>query len=197
MSDLVNGLVGAVVGGPIAALESGALDSIFGAHSYRLFYNANFSIPIVCTIHEHHIDYLTITDHPVEIGTSISDHAFLNPKRLEVEAVFNASYSTSLQDLYMQFTSLQQSRELFNVVTGKRFYKNMLIESIECATDIRTENVLKLFMRLREVIIVSTQVFQSNASVQAQASTTASPTNNGTAQTFPLADQSVITAIPL
>jgi hypothetical protein len=194
MNALALGIGGALVGGVASGLINGVLG---GSANYRLFSNKNFSIAIPCSIRERHSDVLTITDHPVEIGSKISDHAYLNPQRVDIEIVYGSGQIDSLVDIYQKFTSLQASRELFNIVTGKRSYRDMLIEVIECTTDARTENLLRLNLHCRQVIIVSTQIVQADSKDQANAKDTAAPTQKGTAQTFPLKDQSAIKSVPL
>ena len=43
------------------------------------------------TISEEHVDELTITDHPVEEGAMISDHAFKNPMRVVITVGYSGS----------------------------------------------------------------------------------------------------------
>lgn len=173
------------------------IGEFFGKEEYRMFVNDNFKIAFKCVISEHHNDTLTVTDHPVEHGAVISDHAFANPRRVDVNIAYVEDFSQSLRDIYQKFVVLQRSRELFNIVTGKRAYENMIIESLEETTDARTENILNLTARCREIIIVETQIVQPPAANQTNAKSTAEPEQGGNAQTLPLADQSVITAIPL
>ena len=170
---------------------------LFPSKNVRLFYNDTFSLSIPCTIRERHTDYLTITDHPVELGAVVSDHAYLNPQLVDIEVAYGAGLVMSLNDIYKKFLDLQASRVQFSIITGKRAYQNMLIGSMETQTDSRSDNLLHLMMRCRQVIIVSTQVVPVSASKQANAPATAAPVKSGAVQTFPLADQSVITALPL
>jgi len=52
---------------------------------------------------------------------------------------------------------LQASRQVFDVVTGKRSYKNMLLERLTVTTERDTENILEVVARFKQVIIVQTQ----------------------------------------
>lgn len=123
------------------------------------------------TFEEHHTDELTITDHPVEQGAAITDHAFKNPSEVtmkvgwsDARALINSIVSGSLfsgrissaNDLYEQMLSLQESREIFDLVTGKRTYNNMLIKRIDVVTNNETENVLVMDVFMRQIIIVNT-----------------------------------------
>lgn len=129
-------------------------------------------------------DELVITDHPVETGAAISDHAFLRP--VEVEMVLGWSDSTAgyvgyARDVYVELIALQKRREPFDLSTGKRNYKNMLIGSLGVQTDEKTENVLMVTARFREVIITSTQM-TSPKSAQASPEKTGSTSDKGQQQ---------------
>ena len=112
------------------------------------------------TLEERHDDEMAITDHPVETGASISDHCFVQPSRLELRIGFSDSTGQSegySKQQYAEIIALRDKREPFDVSTGKRQYKNMLINSIQIITNGESENALQAIIRLREVIRVSTQ----------------------------------------
>ncbi|MBC3228300.1 phage baseplate protein [Serratia fonticola] len=130
-------------------------------------------------ITEKHSDTLEITEHPVEVeaGAAVNDHAFKRAAEVTMELgfagggslidgidttrIFNIdtglSLGTSPEDVYKELLELQESRKPFDVITGKRSYKNMLIRAIEVTTDKTSENVLMCVLTLREVIISQTQ----------------------------------------
>ena len=110
-------------------------------------------------VEETHHDELVITDHPVETGAAISDHAFLMPVSVQMKIGFSDSSAQQvgyINDVYLAFQKLQQSRQPFDVVTHKRLYQNMLIQAMSAITDQHNINVLQMVVDLREVIIVST-----------------------------------------
>ena len=125
------------------------------------------------TIEEHHTDEMEITSHPVEVGASITDHAYLRPAELTVRMAWNGggiqaniasvqaiaagSYGNPLQGYYNQLLALQATRKPFAIVTGKRSYKNMLISSLQTITDEKTANVLMVTARCKQIIMVETQ----------------------------------------
>ncbi|HEE4968281.1 TPA: hypothetical protein R7G80_005506, partial [Klebsiella pneumoniae] len=61
------------------------------------------------------------------------------------------------KEVYAELLKMQQEKQLLNVTTGKRLYKNMLIRALEVTTDRTTENVLSATVTLREVIITQTK----------------------------------------
>jgi hypothetical protein len=109
------------------------------------------------TIEENATDELEISQHPVQQGANTTDNAFLKPATLDVKVIFDDS-SEPLSEVYAKLRKLQASREPFQVVTGKRIYKNMLIKSLSQSTDKDTENVLSISMNLQEIILVAIEI---------------------------------------
>ncbi|WFQ80511.1 hypothetical protein PXH59_05085 [Xenorhabdus sp. SF857] len=127
-------------------------------------------------ISEKHYDTSEITEHPVQHGAAISDHAYDKPSEVTMEIGFAGGGGSlidgfdmptkvfdfdteevlgkSPKEIYQQLLELRASKEPFDVITGKRRYRNMLIRAIEVKTDKTSENVLMVTLTLREVIIV-------------------------------------------
>lgn len=112
---------------------------------------------MMVVVEESHTDSLEITQHPVQEGAEVSDHAYLKATSVNVRAVFNDE-TMPLEDLYTALRDFQAEREPFDVVTGKRIYKNMLIKTLGVTTDKDKENILAVNFELQEVIIVSVEV---------------------------------------
>lgn len=139
-----------------------------------------------CVVREGITTELTVTDNPVETGVVVSDHAFMQPIRLEIEAVvsdnplWNGRTSTYVKDslvlkdgtprvdvfgdgqrrsitAYEKIRNLQASAVPFTVVTGLARFPNMVIQSLAVEQDKDSSAVLSFRASLREVIIVSTQ----------------------------------------
>jgi hypothetical protein len=190
------------------------------------------------TIQEVHQDTLEITDHPVEMGAVISDHAFKRPAELiitcawsnspggngsnpllsaglaagilglqgansatvltgavggglggaidqtgaGVQALLTGNSPGQVKAIYQKLLKLQEDRIPFDVTTGKRSYKNMLVRSLQVTTDKTSENSLQVVATLRQVILVSTKPLTQSAPPEAQrfAGTTNPVTNFGT-----------------
>ncbi len=134
-------------------------------------------------IREQHKDELQITDHPIQTGSPVSDHAFRLPAEVTIECAWSESpQSKNLLDsamnivgsvkniasvltgagqdqsraIYELLRKMQDTAVLLNVTTGKRVYKNMLLKSLAVTTEPETENVLMVTAVLREVFIVDT-----------------------------------------
>ena len=135
------------------------------------------------TVEERHDDSLTITEHPVEKGAAISDHAYKNPMEVVITAGISGKDGESVpKETYEKLLELQASREPFTIITGKREYENMLVQGISVTTDENTENVLMVTLDCREVIIVETETTQVPASRQAHAAKTQKTQQGGTKQ---------------
>jgi hypothetical protein len=159
------------------------------------------------TIEEDHSDELTITKHPVERSPTISDHAIKEPAELSIRAGWSNSSLTALggalldtlngnfgallspsyaEEIYQKLLALQATREPFDVFTGKRRYKNMLMRTLRTTTSVETENVLIVTATFQEIIIVQTQATTAPpASVQADPAKTSAVQSAGTKQLAP------------
>ena len=109
-------------------------------------------------VEEQHEDSLTITEHPVEQGAKVNDHAYVMPARLTIRAgMSDMDGDGKSRETYERLLELMRRREPFDIVTGKRLYENMLLESVSTTTDATTEKALLVTAECREVIIVRTQ----------------------------------------
>lgn len=156
-------------------------------------------------IEEVHSDTLTITEHPVEQGAPITDHAFKNPAELTMRIGWSASSLAldsvvtsvvdsvkagklttpkikSVRDIYEDLLKLQDSRQPFDVSTGKRLYKDMLIKALGTTTDLSSENSLIVNVVLRQVIIVQTKAAKLKPETQRKPGLTAPAVERGTIQ---------------
>lgn len=110
-------------------------------------------------VEEQHEDKLTITEHPVEQGANVNDHAYVMPAMLTIRAgVSDAGGAGAAREMYEKLLDLMRKREPFDIVTGKRLYENMLLENVSTSTDSQSEHSLIVTAQCREVIIVRTQV---------------------------------------
>jgi len=134
-----------------------------------------------CAITESHSDRLIVTRHPVESGSLISDHAYLDPPTVNLrwgwtESMRGEWYAKSV---YNNLRTIQSKRLPVVLTTGKRSYDNMVIESISETTDAWTEYCLIVDIVCRQVFIVTTQVIRTGSGTQAQPGQTQPATNVG------------------
>lgn len=144
-------------------------------------------------VEEVHRDEMTITQHPVEKGAPVSDHAFLNPATVEMRIGWSDSKHQAqgyVKTVYDALRALQATRKPFNVSTGKRRYTDMLISSIQVTTDDKSEFALNVVVGLTKVIITKTQMTAGGgpaasgggAGTQADPAQTGSVTDGGSQQ---------------
>lgn len=136
-------------------------------------------------VEEVYRDGIIITDHPVERGAAITDHAFLRPRTLEMRCGWSNSTAGAegyIDSIYEAMLDLQGSREPFDVFTPRRSYENMLVENIQVSRDERTNSILACSISLREVILTETQSSGGKSGGQSMPEKTASPSDAGTRQ---------------
>ena len=161
-------------------------------------------------ISEKHSDTLEITEHPVEVGAAISDHAYRRPSEVVMQVgfagggslldlldttSFGLSAGLSPREVYQNLLDLQNSRVPFDVVTGKRLYSNMLIRAIEVTTERSTENVLSAVLTLREVIITSTTTSQVAAKADMKEGANTSAVQNSGVKTPVQKNESILSRL--
>jgi hypothetical protein len=105
-------------------------------------------------------DILEITQHPVQEGAAITDHAYKKPSAVSINMIFEEK-DTPLAEIYKKLLKLQADRVPFDVVTGKRIYKNMLLKALSNTTEAGTENILSVACDLQEIITVKIEVITS------------------------------------
>ncbi|WP_186104938.1 phage baseplate protein [Burkholderia gladioli] len=158
-------------------------------------------VTVAVSIEERLTDEVTLTDHPVEIGADITDHAYRRPSEVVMQcgwsnsdyaallgtlkAIFNGSLPTDdyVSSVYSQLLAIQQAREPFSVTTSRRKYDNMLITSLSTVTDLKTNSVLIVTASMREIIMVESKVTKLPPKAnQANPAATAETVNMGTKQ---------------
>jgi hypothetical protein len=136
------------------------------------------------TISETERDDLFITEHPVEVGAPISDHAYKRPSEVTIRAGWSTAKTGDLSangnGMYGILLSWQAALNPFDLYTGKRTYHNMLISGLSVQTDQHSEFALMAEITCKQIIRVSTSATQ--AALSANPDNQASPENNATTQ---------------
>ena len=116
-------------------------------------------------IREEHTTKIKMTEHPVQTGANIVDHAYMEPATLTMEIAMSdcmatmvagqfTDKSTKSVSAYQTLLSLQQSRLPFQVHTRLNLYKNMLIEEISAPDDFKTQFGMRCTVTLKEIFVV-------------------------------------------
>jgi hypothetical protein len=108
-------------------------------------------IPVAVVLREKHQSTLGVTEIPIETGAKITDHAYIEPKRLSLE--FADQFAAATWAALVRF---QESRQPFVAVSGLSVYPNMLVKELHAERDRLTSRILKGEAVLQEVILVST-----------------------------------------
>jgi len=121
-----------------------------------------------------HTSRLTITEHPVQAGSAVSDHAFLQPRELTMNVAmsnvhesfvpgqFSGGYSRSVQAFYV-LKELQDLRVPIQIHTRLGLYRNMLIEVLTAPDDHETLDGLNCTVTFRELIVAQVTTVQISA----------------------------------
>lgn len=139
------------------------------------------------TVQETLIEEDTLTVHPVESGTPVSDHVFRNPSLIEMLVGWSDStggFPGYILGVYQDLLALRAMREPFSVSTGKQLYDNMMFGNITVRTDPDSETILMVVARLQEVIITDTGA-GSSSDGQAASSSDMGNQNTPVAPTAP------------
>lgn len=163
------------------------------------------SIVAHVTLEEMGTDELQITEHPVQQGANITDHAFKKQPDLVIRCGWSNSSlggvlngvqgllsaltggdsfgSDYVSGIYNQLLALQESRIPFDVTTGKRLYTNMLMRSLSQTTDEKSEYTLMVTATFKQILIVQTQATTLPPKEnQAQPQATGETSDTGTKQ---------------
>lgn len=138
---------------------------------------------------------LTITNHPVQNGANVSDHAYQEPVTIKMEILMSDSavnydddtgadsnsnstfeglgYTRSV-GAYRLLRQLQKDRRVFTIGTRLEEFQNMMIESINVDDDVETLYGLKATVTLKQVFIANEKVVK--ASLRSQTTETTSTT---------------------
>jgi hypothetical protein len=147
-----------------------------------------------------HNTSLTITQHPVETGATITDHSYRNPRRFSFDigmsdtvgfAILPANLTIPHTPLsiplpaipiisgdfkrsanaYNALVAMQLTRQILTLDCKYGGYDNVLIESIDVSDDYTTKNALKATVNLLEVFLVDTQLTKVSTNPHATNST--------------------------
>jgi hypothetical protein len=141
------------------------------------------SVVLDATIREDHTTSLEVTEHAVEDGSPVGDHARKKPIVLTLEGIITNTPATRedndrtleaqgfddgtvnsiadkpfwAQTQYLHLLYLQDQRELLTVPTSLRTYDNMILENLSAPVDQNTGDALRFTATLRQVTIVKTE----------------------------------------
>ncbi|MDF2636577.1 MAG: hypothetical protein K0R78_3451 [Pelosinus sp.] len=112
-----------------------------------------------------HTTTLKSTEHPVQTGANIVDHAYVEPAIIVMEIGMSDAMASMVKNqftvgdsrsvsAYRTLLELQRSRLPFRVHTRLNLYENMLIEEISAADDAKTQHSGRFTVTLKEIFVV-------------------------------------------
>lgn len=136
------------------------------------------ALTVDASVSERHSTRVKVTDHPVEQGANVSDHATVQPDALQIEGQFvdypladagrgEFDYANALrpiegdgraEQLYETLKALETTVTLLEVHTGGGTYPNMLLENLQRVRDKTIRGAVKFTGELRAMRIVSSAV---------------------------------------
>lgn len=108
-------------------------------------------------LHADHNATVIPTQHPVQTGAAITDHAYLAPKEISLEVGMTdvISGTGASARAYQQFLTVMAERDLVTVVTRLGAYQDMLLTSIAVPDDYTTMNALRCTLTFTEIRVAT------------------------------------------
>jgi hypothetical protein len=140
------------------------------------------AIELDAVLTETHSNQVRLTKNPVELGADITDHAVIEPKRLNIVAqvsdtplgtaafgqivdlvtgLFGTSTSQNItrsNAAYNAMVQLMEQREPIQVQTKLRLYENMVITNLSTPQDKDSSRIALMTIALEEVLITQSQI---------------------------------------
>lgn len=117
---------------------------------------------------ESHVGSVRVTEHPVQSGANISDHAYNLPDKLTIEILmsdvmdtvianqfYNEGPKTKSISAYEVLRQLKEKRQPLKVRTRLYYYENMLIENMTTNDDFKTGESLRCTVMMRQIMMAS------------------------------------------
>lgn len=123
-----------------------------------LFSQALGPVSLDVVLSEAHESRVTLTKNLIEAGADVTDHAYVEPKRLVLDFADAGAALT-----FAALVQFQESRVPFTAVSGLYVYNDMLIEALTADRDVDTALILRGRAVLSQAIIVETAYAQSEA----------------------------------
>lgn len=150
-----------------------------------------------------HFQNLRHTEHPIQSGSSIVDHAYLTPARVALEIGMSDSMDRYSQGVYTSdksksvaafntFLDIQAKRVPVTLNTRLKKYVNMLVEDVRASDDNSTLHGLKATIYFYELIVGTVTSSPTNSDSGSSARPDQTNVNNeGTKQPRQLTDSEI------
>lgn len=117
----------------------------------KFYFDAVFST-------DHRSD-VTLTEHPVQKGASVNDHAIVKPDTVTIDiGMYDTKEDAGENHSVCSYATLKamlETREPIKLVTRLKVYENMVITALSTVDDYTTMNGLRAMVTLTNVNIVT------------------------------------------
>jgi len=138
------------------------------------------NVTVDASVSEVHNAASEISTNPIEDGADITDHVRNLPLSMTMQGIISDTpitfalidniYGLSKvfgktsrsQDEYAKILKLRDSREPFDVVTGLRVYKNMILKNFQVNRTAQTGKSISFTAELQQIEIVKTKMLKLN-----------------------------------
>jgi hypothetical protein len=141
-------------------------------------------IQLDAVISEAHTNKVSLTSNPVELGAEITDHAVVQPKKLNIVAqvsdtpiglaafgqivdsvtgLFGTSTTENItrsNAAYNALIQLQEDREPVEIQTKLEFHDDMIITNVSVQQDKNTSRIVRMSIDLQQLIITESEIVQ-------------------------------------
>lgn len=143
-------------------------------------------------ISEMHTDEVVVTQHPVDVGAQVTDHAYRQPATVictfgwsessrTINSLFDGSFfrgAQTIDDIYKLLLKLKDERQPLKLSTGKRTYDTVIITKIQTSTTADTETSAIIEVTFQELILARSKTVYL-ASIQKDPSKTGGESDRG------------------
>ena len=139
--------------------------------TYQLTGVSKYKFAIDLCVRLTHSNSATVTDNPIEDGSSINDHVINQPRVVTLTGLvsdykyqlfpFNFPFATQdkpSKKVYDIFQDIYKNKRLIEIDTGLEVYENMIIESMSFPRTSDTQESLEFSLTMKEIIIVSSEL---------------------------------------
>lgn len=139
-----------------------AVSMVFGSLATQLGYGVD-AVTFDAVVNEVFKTSATVTSHPVEDGSDISDHIKDDPDELQLDGCISntpgipgASIGgqvspTRAEDEFEKLLALKEAKQALSVLTSKREYEDMVITSIQRTRNAAVGDSVEVSISLRKI----------------------------------------------
>ena len=127
-----------------------------------------------------HSANMMVTEHPVQTGAPIADHAYLEPEDITCEIGMTDVNGDGMSvQMYQQLRELMSRREPFTLVTRLHSYNDMLIAALSVPDDYTTMFALKAGIVFKQIRVVQVATVMVQQTVSGSKAETVNPSSGG------------------